>query len=76
MRRSRRAALLVLAAGVAAPLFAAPASASIYCGSFGPVKEAFGPICTVKCAYNNPPVYDPSHVPPVYLPDASCYWED
>lgn len=73
----RRPVLLLVAAAAAAPLFAtAPANASIYCGEFGPIRQAFGPICTVKCAYNNPPVVDPTRVPPVYLPDASCYWED
>ena len=73
----RRTLTLLLAAAAAAPLLAAaPAGASVYCGSFGPVRQAFGPLCTVKCAMNNPPVVDPSHVPPVYLPGASCYYED
>lgn len=73
----RRPILLLLAAAAAAPLFATPpASASLYCGPFLVVEQAFGPLCTVKCAMNNPPVVDPSRVPPVYLPDASCYYED
>lgn len=71
----RRALLLLVAAGVAAPLVQT-ASASIYCGSFGPIENAWGPVCGVKCLYNNPPVVDPNHVPPVYLPPASCYYED
>lgn len=70
----RRAILLLLAAGAVAPL--APANASVYCGEFGPIRNAFGPVCALKCTYENPPVVDPSRVPPAYLPDASCYYED
>ena len=70
----RRIALLVLAA---APLLSvAPADASIYCGRFGPIENAWGPVCAVKCSYENPPVVDPSRVPPVYQPPAACFYED
>lgn len=73
----RRPIQFLLAAAAAAPLLAAgPAQASVYCGEFGPIRQAFGPMCAVKCLMNNPPVYDPSHKPPVYLPDAACYYED
>lgn len=74
---TRRPALLLLAAAAAAPLFAsAPADASIYCGSFGPIERAWGPVCGVKCTVENPPQIDPSKVPPVWLPHASCMYED
>jgi hypothetical protein len=73
----RRVTLLAVAAAVAAPLLAAaPAEASVYCGRLGPVEQAFGPLCTVKCALANPPVVDPTRTVPVYLPGASCYYED
>lgn len=73
----RRRTALLLAAAAAAPLLgAAPASASVYCGSFGPIERAFGPVCTVKCAYENPPQVDPSGVPPVRFVEAPCMYED
>lgn len=74
MRRSVR---LLLAAAAAAPLLgSAPAGASVYCGSFGPIRQAFGPLCTVKCAMNNPPEVNPGSKPPVHVPAAPCYFED
>lgn len=73
----RRSIGLLLAAAAAAPLLStAPADASIYCGSFGPIRQAFGPMCAVKCFLNNPPEVSLSNNPPVYIPTPPCYFED
>lgn len=73
----RRPLTLLLAAAAAAPLLASgPADASVYCGSFGPIRQAFGPMCAVKCFLNNPPEVDPGSRPPVHVPMAPCYFED
>lgn len=72
-----RRTLLLLAAALAAPLLAAPASANIYCGEFGPIDNAYGPVCTVKCAMTADPQVDPSSKPPVRgLFDDPCWIQD
>lgn len=74
----RRTALLALAAAAAAPLLAAaPARASIYCGPFGPIENAWGPVCTVKCALTASPEIDPKSPRPVSgVFDDPCWFQD
>lgn len=74
----RRTPMLVLAAAVAAPLFlsAAPAGASVYCGTLvGPI-QASGPVCTVKCALATDFTVDPTGHPPVQGLQAPCFTQD